>query len=64
MVILEFRGGGAKKTDWKRDNHSVKFHFTSQEKRELFEKKASCLLLKNLWDKTSENNKDSATPQS
>ncbi len=56
--------GGTKDTDWKREDHTVTFHFTTPAYRLGFIAEAQRLLPQSLWSLVRENNNDPATPQS
>ena len=55
--------GGTKDQDWKRDDHSVTFRFTTPEYRLGFIAEARRLLPVSLWWVIRESNNDPARPQ-
>jgi len=56
--------GGTKDQDWKRDDHTVTFHFTTPQYRLGFVAEARRLLPETLWSVVRESDKDPARPQS
>ncbi len=55
--------GGTKDEDWKRDDHTVTFRFTSHEYREGFIKEIKRLLPNDLWVEVEIDDNDPAKPQ-
>ena len=55
--------GGTKEKDWKRDGHTVTFHFTSPDYRAGFLSEIRRLLPAPLWAVERESNNDPAHPQ-
>lgn len=56
--------GGTKDEDWKRDNHSVTFRFTTPDYRAGFLAEAKRLLPEGLWSVTAESDNNPAKRQS
>ncbi len=54
--------GGTKDKDWKRDDHNVTFHFSSQEYRESFVSVVERLLPLPLWKEISRSDNNPAVP--
>ena len=55
--------GGTKDEDWKRDDYTVTFRFTSPVYREGFIKEIKRLLLKDLWVVVEKSDDNPAKPQ-
>lgn len=55
--------GGTSKKDWKRNNNSVKFHFSEVKYRKKFIDEADRILPKNSWQIIKQNDNDPATPK-
>ncbi len=55
--------GGTKSKDWKRDDHTVTFRFTSPEYRSIFVAEGHRLLPEALWIVVRKNDNDPAHPQ-
>lgn len=55
--------GGTKDQDWKRDDHTVTFRFTTPEYRAKFLSEGHRLLPDTLWSVVNESDNDPAHPQ-
>ncbi len=55
--------GGTSKEDWKRNNQSVKFHFSQPKYRDNFVEEAIRILPENSWHKLKQDDNDPAVPK-